>query len=1640
MFGGAGATHAEPNNLQRVYAALLREVRDPRGNRINYSYSADSGAVYLSSLSYGANDSSGTPHAYTVRFSYSAHPRPTTSFATGFGISRGLLLSGITIFALDEQRQEQRVLAYQLAHGLVGSAFMGLSSVQRFGSTNEDAVPPTFFSYHGEDGPLAPGNRIGLLKEIQTPLGGRVELSYTPSAAIRVNGASANPGLPFMVHTLSDVWKNSHSSATRHRTAYTYEGGHYFFDPRNAHTREYAGFARVTRHEESGEAHVSSFHQSEFAAPKAHAHQDHISKKGRAYKAEIFAKGGEILSETRTHWDHTALAGERRFMVTKGSQTTFLPGSQAAHTEFLYDSLGRLTKEQDLGEVDEQMEDTDPTDNRTTEYTYATNLDKHLLNYPARVRVFGGAGEGELLQEVRTSYDGLPLGSIEKGLPTRVETRLALGEQAEDFSVETLEYGPHGLPTLVTNALGGQTTISYNQQLRPSHITNPHGHRSSFWFHPLFGVPVQTRGPNGQQVQLELDGLGRTVRELRSHPQTGELTTSRTAAYSLASRPASIFSEVHLGHGNISRETRAYVDGFGRPLQQFIEAKADNQYIMTSTTYDALGRVAKETLPRFVRGNAFQPIDSADLGTTYAYDGLGRITQRQTPTGTQTHQYSGRTERRIGPNGHAKEFDTDTRGALVRVREEHAEQTYQTTYTRDALGRLVGTQDAEGNRRAVEYDLGGRVTRRELLHRPGEAVFAWEFWHDAAGNPIRTRDPRGTEINRVFDATNRLLSTHHQDQTLATYQYDSAPNGLGKLGAVDTPHVQKAMAYDQAGGIAMEEKTIGGQTYQTHFTRDLAGNMLELRYPSGARVRYAYDAAGLLGGIFRCGAESAAGECLAEGVVADINYAENGAISRIEYAGGVVEEKTFPREQAFRLASASATGPDGQLLLSMAYDYDPAGNLTALRRTDTLGTREYRYTYDPLHRLLQMQANNQTLRTYDYSPTGNILQKSNIGHYQYTAPHPQAVSQAGERSFTYDAAGNLLSDGTWNHQWDEQGRLTSSTQGEKGEKTVQHHYDEGGARVQSISASGHTTTYVGEHLDIFGTRSREYVHLGTQRIASLDAAPDPCTPPAAGNWVVDGAQCLVSQSATITGDVLLSNGASITVQSGATLHIDLAQHRLQIDASSALRLRSGARIAGLNDADIPPALLPEAFVPMALRGPLTQASSPDAQPLSLDGARPFAIPQKYETIPLVASSTQQAPPPAQTQLPWEDFRASAPNASVIVSEFLAFFPSSQTLEGSIANGKKAGTPQPKQEQEQQETEAAPPPPLPIPLPPRASAPTREYGHRFPAPVHLASVLSSLPDPLPTASPNPQMHFHLLDHLGSSALDISAAGEALATRSFFPFGEAQEEVEHIPHEGNVYGFTGKEEDEDTGLHYFEARFYDAGVGRFMGVDPWVGDESDPQTLNKYSYVVNRPLVAVDPSGETLYYVTRDLAGRHGDYSVPGILGSHSFLVYIPDHPETRQTVPFATFGGQKDDQGNLVGEINNQNDVFAVRNAEVIKEVAIIQTPDGMTEQEHFLSILKAHDSYNENPARYDFLSVGEGYNCHNYAATIIENSESAMPNIDPWSVDPGLGEIIPNQAPQNQSSNVESLMRTDNRNNNSAQNNNKKKKDSSRNK
>jgi RHS repeat-associated protein len=63
------------------------------------------------------------------------------------------------------------------------------------------------------------------------------------------------------------------------------------------------------------------------------------------------------------------------------------------------------------------------------------------------------------------------------------------------------------------------------------------------------------------------------------------------------------------------------------------------------------------------------------------------------------------------------------------------------------------------------------------------------------------------------------------------------------------------------------------------------------------------------------------------------------------------------------------------------------------------------------------------------------------------------------------------------------------------------------------------------------------------------------------------------------------------------------------------------------------------------------------------------------------------------------------------------------------------------------------------------------------------------------------------------------------------------------------YTGKERDTESGLDYFGARYYGSSMGRFMSPDPLLnsGRPDNPQTWNRYTYVLNNPLRNVDPTG-------------------------------------------------------------------------------------------------------------------------------------------------------------------------------------------------
>jgi len=106
-----------------------------------------------------------------------------------------------------------------------------------------------------------------------------------------------------------------------------------------------------------------------------------------------------------------------------------------------------------------------------------------------------------------------------------------------------------------------------------------------------------------------------------------------------------------------------------------------------------------------------------------------------------------------------------------------------------------------------------------------------------------------------------------------------------------------------------------------------------------------------------------------------------------------------------------------------------------------------------------------------------------------------------------------------------------------------------------------------------------------------------------------------------------------------------------------------------------------------------------------------------------------------------------------------------------------------------------------------------------------------------------------DLVGTPLALTNGSGFVVARGENFPFGE-DATANAIP---GPHKFTGKELDEEIGLYYFNARYYDAKLGRFISVDPVGGGIANPQSWNRYAYVENNPLTRIDPTGETFWDV-------------------------------------------------------------------------------------------------------------------------------------------------------------------------------------------
>ena len=103
---------------------------------------------------------------------------------------------------------------------------------------------------------------------------------------------------------------------------------------------------------------------------------------------------------------------------------------------------------------------------------------------------------------------------------------------------------------------------------------------------------------------------------------------------------------------------------------------------------------------------------------------------------------------------------------------------------------------------------------------------------------------------------------------------------------------------------------------------------------------------------------------------------------------------------------------------------------------------------------------------------------------------------------------------------------------------------------------------------------------------------------------------------------------------------------------------------------------------------------------------------------------------------------------------------------------------------------------------------------------------------------------LADHLGSTSLTTNASGTKTAEVRYKAWGEDRYTWGTTL---TTMKYTGQREESLLGLYFYNARWYDSKLGRFIQADTIIPEPGNPMAWDRYAYTINNPVNYIDPTG-------------------------------------------------------------------------------------------------------------------------------------------------------------------------------------------------
>ncbi|MEK9132088.1 MAG: RHS repeat-associated core domain-containing protein, partial [Patescibacteria group bacterium] len=429
-----------------------------------------------------------------------------------------------------------------------------------------------------------------------------------------------------------------------------------------------------------------------------------------------------------------------------------------------------------------------------------------------------------------------------------------------------------------------------------------------------------------------------------------------------------------LGH----RTNYAYDTDTGASLLRSEKVGDGGVTLTTVREYDWFGNISKEVDPK---GNQ----------TRYFYNGANRLATKTEPFNSIEYEYdsSGNLISETNPLGQRTLYFYDARRNPTELRRYLEGDNYVSNKKEyDGLNRVVKEIDGNNNQTLYVYDLANRVTQKT-----DALAVTTSYSYDNNGNKTLETNPRGNATTFIYDSLNRLTRITNAQNKQTVNSYDANGNLISivdRRNADGTANLHvTSFTFDSLNRKTEETNSLGQKNI---FTYDADSNLRTKTDRENRTWNYSYDEFNRL-----------VSETDPSANATFYVYDLNGNKTAVTYPDAT--QTNFEYDAANRLTKTT-----DQLGKMRTYTYDAVGN--KLSESDKRGIATS-YTYDKLNRLASETNPQNTVTAYAYDGNSNRLTENVAGKtttYAYDALNRKTqITYPGGKteSSQYDANGNL---------------------------------------------------------------------------------------------------------------------------------------------------------------------------------------------------------------------------------------------------------------------------------------------------------------------------------------------------------------------------------------------------------------------------------------------------------------------------------------------------------------------------------------------------------------------------------------------------------------------------------------------------------